>query len=55
MGERSVAKHTLGNRNPVATEKGFITGAASSLGTSVERAGNGLAIGCIVSIKTDRA
>ena len=38
MGEGSIAKQTLGNRDAVATEESFIAGATGTLGTGVERA-----------------
>lgn len=53
MCERSVAKDALGHGDVVATEERFITSAASALGTSVERAKNGFAIGRIERIKAD--
>ena len=55
MGESSIAKHTLGNRDIVSTKESFITGAASSLGTDIKGAANGFASGRIEVIKTDGA
>ena len=55
MGKSSTAKHTLGNRNIVSTKESLITSAASSLGTTLKRATNGLAIGRIEIVETDRA
>lgn len=55
MSEGSVAKHALSNRDVVSTKEGLITRAAGSLGTSVKRAGNGLACRRIEVVETDRA
>ena len=53
MCEGSVAKDALCHGDVVATKERLITGAASALGTGVERAENGFAIGRIEIIKTD--
>jgi len=55
MSEGGVAKHTLCNRDVISTKESFITGAASSLGTDIKGAANGLAFGSIEVIETDRA
>jgi hypothetical protein len=53
MCEGSVAKDALCHGDVVATKERLITGAASTLGTGVEGAENGFAIGRIESITTD--
>lgn len=55
MSEGCVAKHTFWNRDIVSTKESLITSAASSLGTSVERAADWFAIGGIEIIETNRA
>lgn len=55
MSEGCVAKHTLRNRDIVSTKESLITGAASSLGTSIKGAADLLVIGRIEIIETNRA
>ena len=55
MCEGSITKHALCHGDVVATKESLITGAASVLGTSIERAYNGFAIGRIEWITADGA
>jgi hypothetical protein len=47
MGELSAAEEALGNRDIIATEEGLVAGATGGLGTGVQRATNGFAVGGI--------
>jgi hypothetical protein len=51
MRELSVAEHALRNGNIVAAEESLVACAACTLGTGVNGAGNGFAIGSIERIK----
>ena len=55
MCEGSIAKDALGHGDAVATKESFTTSAASALGTSIERAYNGFAIGRIEWVTADGA
>ena len=53
MCEGSIAKHALGHGDVVATKERLVTGAASALGTGVERTYDGFASGRIERVKAD--
>ena len=53
MGELSAAEEALGNRDIITTEEGLVAGAAGGLGTGVQRATNGFAVGGIEAVATD--
>ena len=53
MGELSAAEEALGNRHIIATEESLVALAAGGLGTGIQRAANGFAIGGIEGVATD--
>ena len=53
LGELSAAEEALCNRNIIPTQEGLVAGSACGLGTGVQRAANGFAIGGIEAVATD--
>jgi hypothetical protein len=53
LGELSAAEEALCKRNIIPTQEGLVARSASGLGTGVQRAANGFAIGGIEAVATD--